>query len=70
MFDQSVLHPLLQVISARSQSGPMVERVLHEMKPVQPVLHPHVERRRERAFLAVSPGMKVPVCPVLGQMVD
>ena len=40
------------------------------MEPIQLVLHPHVEGRRDRAFLDVAPDVQVAVGSPVGQPVD
>jgi len=44
--------------------------VLHQMKPIQIVLHSHVESGRDRALFLVSANMQFAVGPAVGQSVD
>ena len=70
VLDELVLHQLLQVGPFGSQIRHPIHHVLHQMKPVQFVLHPYVERRRDRAFFLVASDMQVPIGPTIGQPVD
>ena len=47
-----------------------IDHVLHQVEPVQVVLHPHVEGRRDGALFLVAPDVQVAVGPAVGQPVD
>lgn len=59
-----------QIRSLAAQMRQPVHHVLHKMKAVQIVLHPHIERGRDGALFVVAPDMKVAVGPAVGQPVD
>ena len=61
---------LLQVVSLGAKFGHAVDHVLHQMEPVQFVLHSHVEGRRDRALFLVAADVEVSVGPTIGQSVD
>ncbi len=70
VLDELVLHQLLQVSPFGSQVQHPIRHVLHQMKPVQFVLHPDVESRRDRPLFLVSPNMQVAVGAAISQPVD
>ena len=70
MLDELVLHCLLQIRAFSSQFRQPIDDVLHQVEPVQLVLHPHVERRRDRALFLVAPDVQVAVGSAVGQPVD
>ena len=43
MFDESIRHLLLQIVSPDPELRQTIDHVLHQMKPVQVALHPHVK---------------------------
>ena len=61
---------LLQVGPLGAQMRQPIHHVLHQMEPVQVVLHPHVKGRRDRALFLVAPDVQVAVGPAVGQPVD
>ena len=61
---------LLQIGPLGTQMRQAIDHVLHQMEPVQVVLHPHVEGRRDRALFLVAPDVEVAVGPAVGQPVD
>jgi hypothetical protein len=63
VFDESVLLPLLQIISPGTQLPQTIHHVLHQMKPVQFVLYSHVKSGRDRAPLFITSDVQVPVGP-------
>jgi hypothetical protein len=69
VFDESVLHPLLQIISPGTQLLQTINHVLHQMKPGQFVPYSHVKSGRDRALLLITPDVQVPVGPRIGQSV-
>jgi hypothetical protein len=70
VLDELVLHHLLQVGPFGSQIWHPIQHVLHQMKPVELVLHPNVECRRDCAFFLVSPNVQVPIGSAIGQPMD
>ena len=67
VFDQFILHHLLQVVALGPQAWDPVHHVLYQMEPVQVILHAHVESRRNRALLFITTNMEVPVLPAIRQ---
>ena len=70
VLDELVLHLLLQVVALRTQIRHAINHVLHQMKAIQIVLHPHVEGRCDRAFFLVAPDVQVLVGAAVGQPVN
>ena len=70
VLDELVLHHLLQVGPLGAQLRQAIDHVLHQVEPVQVVLHPDVKGRRDRALFLVAPDMQVAVGPAVGQPVD
>ena len=70
VLDELVLHHLLQVGPLGAQLRQAIDHVLHQVEPVQVVLHPHVKGRRDRALFLVAPDVQVAVGPAVGQPVD
>ena len=70
VLDELVLHHLLQVVPLGSQLRQPINHVLHQMKAVQVVLHPHVEGRRDGALFLVAADVQVAVGAAVGQPVD
>ena len=70
VLDELVLHHLLQIGPLGTQLRQPIDHVLHQMKPVQVVLYPHVEGRCNRALFLVAPDVQVAVGPAVGQPVD
>ena len=54
VLDQLVLHHLLQIGPLGAQLRQAIDHVLHQVEPVQVVLHSHVKGRRDRALLLVA----------------
>ena len=70
VFDELVLHLLLQVCALGAQIRHAVDHVLHEMKPVEVVLNPHVEGCCDGALLLVAAHVEFAVGPSVGQAMD
>ena len=70
VLDQLVLHVLLQVSAFRTQMRQAIDYVLHQMKPVQIVLHAHVEGRRNGALFLVAANVHIAIRPAVGQAMD
>ena len=70
VLDELVLHLLLQVGALGTQVRQPIDDVLHQMEPVQVVLHPHIKGRRDRALFLVTPDVEVAVGPAVGEPVD
>jgi len=70
VLDELVLHHLLQVGPLSTQVRQPIHYVLHQVEPVQVVLHPDVKGRRDGALFLVSPDVKVAVGAAVGQPVD
>ena len=67
VLDQLVLDHLLQIVPLAAQMRQAIHHVLHQMEPVQIVLHPHVEGRGDGALFLVAPDMEVAVGAAVGQ---
>src|ERR1700730_14550252 len=63
MFDQPVLHLLLEVIAATGDLRQTIDDVLDKVESIHIVQDRHIERGRDRAFLLVSAHMQVHVVP-------
>ena len=70
VLDELVLHLLFQVGALGTQVWQPIDDVLHEMEPVQVVLHPHIKCRRDRALFLVTADVEVAVGPAVGEPVD
>ena len=70
VLDELVLHLLLQIGALGTQMRQPIDHVLHQVEPVQVVLHPHVKSRRDGALFLVAPDVEVAVGPAVGQPVD
>ena len=70
MLDELVLHHLLQIGSLGTQMRQPIDHVLHEMKPVQVVLHSQVKGCRDGTLFFVASHVEVAVGPAVGQPVD
>ena len=70
MLDEVVLHRLFQVAPRGAQLRQPVDHVLNEVEPVEAVLHPQVERRRDRAFLFVAADVEVLVRSTVVEALD
>jgi hypothetical protein len=70
VLDELVLHLLLQIGALGTQVWQPIDDVLHEMEPIQVVLHPHVKGSRDGALFLVAPDVQVAVGPAVGQAVD
>ena len=70
VLDELVLHRLLQVVPFGAQLRQAIHHVLHQVEPVQLVLHPDVKGRRDRALFHVAADVEVTVGPAVGQPVD
>src|SRR5208282_3639696 len=57
VLDELVLNHLLQVGPFSAQLRYSINHVLHQVEPVQGVLHPHIKRRRDGALLLVAPDV-------------
>ena len=65
--DQLVVHLLDEVRTAVAQLGQMQQRILDQMEAVDLVLHAHIERRGDGAFLLVAVA-QVAVGALVGQL--
>ena len=54
MFDQKIVHFLIQMSAAVSKLRQMLERLLDEAEAVDMVLHAHIEGRRDRALFQIA----------------
>src|ERR1019366_3160330 len=70
VLDQLVFHLLLQVGALESQIRYAVDHVMHQVEPVQVVLHPHVKGRRDGALFLVATDVQVAVGTGVGEAVD
>ena len=70
VLDELVVDHLLQVAALRAQLREPVDHILDQVEPVDPVLDPEVEGRRDRALLLVAADMEVVVGPAVGEPVD
>ena len=59
--DQLVVHLLDEVRTAVAQLGQMQQRILDQMEAVDLVLHTHIKRRGDGAFLLVAVDTQVAV---------
>jgi hypothetical protein len=69
VFDELVLDHLLQIGPFGAQVWKAIDYVLHQVEPVQVVLHPDVESCRNGAFFLVTADVEVAVGPAVGQPV-
>src|SRR5271165_1120668 len=67
VLDELVAHCLFQIVALAAETGQIVHDVLHQMKAIDVVLHPHVKGCGDRALLLVAPDMEVPVGPAISQ---
>ena len=67
VFDKLVLNHLLEIGSLAAQMRQAVDDILHEMKAVQIVLHPHIEGGGDRALLLIAAHVEVTVGPAIRQ---
>ena len=65
--DQLVVHLLDEVRTAVAQLGQMQQRILDQMEAVDLVLHAHIKRRGDGAFLLVAVA-QVAVGALVGQL--
>ncbi len=70
VLDEFVLHHLLQIGALGTQMRQPIDHVLHQMKSVQVILHPHIKSRSNCAFFLITTDMKVMVGPAVGQPMD
>jgi hypothetical protein len=70
VFDQLVFHLLLQVGAFGTQIWHPIHHVLHQMKTVNFILHPHVEWRRNGALFLVTADVEIAIGPAVGKFVD
>ena len=56
-----IFHRLPQMGSSGSQSRNAIDDVHDEVEAIEIIEHDHVERRRRRALLLVSPHVQVPM---------
>ena len=70
VLDELVLDCLFQVVALGSQVREPVDHVLDQVKSIEAVLYPHVERGRDRALFVVPADMKVGVGAPVGEPVD
>ena len=67
--DQLVIHLLDKVRTTVAQLGQMQQRILDQMEAVDLVLHAHIKRRGDGAFLLVAVDTQVAVGALVGQLV-
>ena len=70
VLDELVLHLLLQVSALRTKVRQPIHHIMHQVEPVQVVLHPDVKGRRDGALLLIAADVQVAVGPAVGQPVD
>jgi len=70
VLDELVLHLLLQVGTLGTQMRQAINHVLHQMKAIQVILHPHIKCCRNRSLFLVATDVEVAVGPAVGQPVD
>ena len=70
VLDKFVPHDLLQVITLVAQVLQKIDRILHQMEAIQPVLNAHVEGCRDGAFLVVAAHMKIAIGAPVGEAMD
>ena len=70
MFDELVLHFLLEISPPGSEMGQAIHRILHEMKAVEIVLDPHIEGRGDGSLFLVTPDMQIAIGTPIGQPVN
>lgn len=70
MFDEHILHFLLEISPLGSEMGQAIHHVLHEVEAVKIVLDPHIEGRRDGSFLLVTPDMQIAIGAPIGQPVN
>ena len=66
--DQLVVHLLDEVRTAVAQLGQMQQRILDQMEAVDLVLHAHIKRCSDGAFLLVAVDTQVTVGALVGQL--
>ena len=66
--DQLVVHLLDKVRTAVAQLGQMQQHILDQMEAVDLVLHAHIKRRSDGAFLLVAVDTQVAVGAFVGQL--
>jgi hypothetical protein len=69
VFDKLVPNHLLEVGPLATEMGQPIDDVLHQVKAIQIVLHPHIEDGRVRTFFLINTYMNVAICPTIGQSV-
>ena len=67
--DQLVVHLLDKVRTAVAQLGQMQQHILDQMEAVDLVLHAHIKRHGDGAFLLVAVDTQVAVGALVGQLV-
>ena len=70
VLDKLVPTHLLQIGALAAQVGQAIDDILHEVKAIQIVLHPHVEGGGDRAFLLIAAHVQVAVGAAVGQPMD
>ena len=69
MGDQLVVHLLDKVRTAVAQLGQMQQHILNQMEAIDLVLHAHIKRHGDGAFLLVAVDTQVAVGVLVGQLV-
>src|ERR1700677_1190797 len=70
VLDEFVLHLLFKVGAPGTQVWQAIDDVLHEMKAVEVILHPHVEGGGDGALFLVAADVQVAVGSAVGQPVN
>ena len=70
MLYQFVVHFLNQIGTAVAQLRKEANDILHQVEAVDLILHAHIKRRGDSAFLLVAIYMEITVRPSVGQLVN
>ena len=68
VFDELVFHLLFQVVAFGAKIRHPIHDVFHQMKPVNFILHAHVERRSNSAFFLVTTDVEIGFLAGLSQV--
>src|SRR6202041_2855668 len=69
VLDELVLDDLLQVRAFRAYLRQPIEHVLHQMKSIDVILHPHVERGGNRALFLIATHVQISIRSTIGEPV-
>ena len=70
MLHQLIAHLLVEVRAAVAKLRQAQQNVLDEVEAVDIILHAHIERRGDGAFLLVAMDRQVAVGTLVGQLMD